>query len=319
MGIQIPENWGELLEPGLRMIFDLERERRESLEKRQVIFNVTGSAKAEENDLDEGALSDRGFNAFEQTRRVGYHNFNKGYKWNYEHREFADGFLIERKLMDDNLYPGASLPKSIADKPKKLAKAASIHAEKSAAEVLNHAFTDSGTTGSGFNMAGADGVGLCSTAHPYSPSDSTTQSNEGTAALSEANVDAARQLMRAFTDDQGNIIAVNPGTLVVPPELETLALKIQQSQLVPGTANNDKNIVGGRIRDVISWDYLTDANAWFLMDEDLAGDLLNWFDRVPLEFAGEGQFDTIQNKYRAYRRFSRGWSGWQFVYGNNPG
>jgi len=67
------------------------------------------------------------------------------------------------------------------------------------------------------------------------------------------------------------------------------------------------------------WDYLTDSNRWFLIDVDLAKMYLNWFDRVPLELAMDptGGFD-LEARWRAYMRYSYGFSDYRWVYGSEP-
>lgn len=55
---------------------------------------------------------------------------------------------------------------------------------------------------------------------------------------------------------------------------------------------------------MITWHYLTDANAWFTIDSGLRRRHLRWYDRIPLEFDREQDFDTLIAKWRAYMRFS---------------
>jgi hypothetical protein len=45
---------------------------------------------------------------------------------------------------------------------------------------------------------------------------------------------------------------------------------------------------------------------------------LKWYDRVPIEFKMEEDFDTLVAKFRAYMRYACGWSDWFWVYGNIP-
>jgi hypothetical protein len=89
--------------------------------------------------------------------------------------------------------------------------------------------------------------------------------NLGNAALSEASLTAAITAMRNQTDDKGNKIVVQPKYLVVPNELEWTARKLLQSAQVPGSADNDANV----LRDVglqpIICPWLTDANDWYLI------------------------------------------------------
>jgi len=312
-------NFVELASPGLRSIFQSGLNQLEVRSKRTKLYNVAQSEKQFEEILGIGELGSDDWTEFEQTRRVGYDSPRKGYKTHIEHREFAKGMTVERKELDDNLYKGTSgLPTSITNRPKKLARSAFVQREKAAAEVFNNAFTDSGVTQSGFQIAGPDAVGLCSAAHPYSPEDSSTQSNEDTLALSLTNFDTVRLRMAEFTDDRGSLIMVDGDTLIVPPELEMTALKIQRSELEPGHANNDANVVGARVREVIVWHWLTDANAWWVADQELMKEHLIWFERIPLEFGAEEDFSTFQAKFRAYMRYSRVWSDWRWVYGNNP-
>jgi phage major head subunit gpT-like protein len=74
-----------------------------------------------------------------------------------------------------------------------------------------------------------DGQYFFDTDHPVNPNDSSlsTQSNVLTSsALTEPNYQAARTRMFGFKDENGSIISVNPGLLVVPAALEGTAKKI---------------------------------------------------------------------------------------------
>jgi len=70
-----------------------------------------------------------------------------------------------------------------------------------------------------------DGVYLASASHPYATRAGATQSNYGTTALSLAQLDAIRILMRAYKLE-GELMGVEPDTLIVGPKLERLALEI---------------------------------------------------------------------------------------------
>ena len=313
------ENWAKLLEPGLRQVFSVRLGEYRDADKASILFSKPPtSRRAHEEELGVGAIGADDWN-FEDTGRVQYDAMDKGFLATFRHREFAKGIMVRRSFIDDNLYPGAAgLPSALTGRVEALADAAFIMEQTAAAEVYNHAFTDSGKTAKGFPMAGPDGVGLCSTAHPMAENSSVTISNEGTSALSLTAIRDSRVAARRWTDDRGNITPVNLVELLVPPELEDQALVLQTSQMEPGNANNDANVIGKRIQRVISWEYLLDTNAWFLQDPVLRSRMLKWFDRNALEFAVEGDFDTLMAKYRAYRRYSRGWSHPLFVFGHNP-
>lgn len=314
----ISENWAALLTPGLRKVFTTELRSREELFKRTQIFPVDTSQRAYEEYQGVGNLGTSGWDQFEKTGRVSYDAPDIGYKTRLEHREFAKGLSVKRKVMDDNLYPGAPIPKSITQRTAALAASLALFREKSAADVFNNAFTDTGVDVGGFSVAGADGVGLVSTAHPLSPSNTgSTQSNEGTLALTSDNVVETKNRMRSFTDDQGELIAAHPDTLLVPPELEETAIKIVSGDKDPDSANNTINVNKGRYK-VVVWDYLTDANAWFMIDSALKNEHLVWLDRIAPEFMAELNKDTMIGEWTAYTRFSRGWDSPLWVYGNNP-
>ena len=294
----INEQWAELLEPGLRQIFDVATGELAAVSKIPVLFNVQGSSKAQEHDLGIGSFG----NFTEYKGAIEYDDPEQGWKTTYTHVEFARGFKVERRLVDDDQY------NVINSFPRKLAIGAMRKREVDAASVFNNAFSAS--------YLGGDSVALCGS-HPYSPSNASTQSNAGSTALSYDAVIATRKLMRAFEDDRGELVPINPDTLLVPPELENTAWEILESMGKPGTANNDGNYVRSTGINLVVWDYLTDANNWFLVDSTLAMMYLNWFNRVPLEFAADPTSDyNLVAKYRGYMRYSYGWSDWRWVYGH---
>jgi hypothetical protein len=315
---QISENWGILLAPGLRKVFQTRLREREELFKAKTIFPQDTTQRAYEEYQGIGQLGTEMWNEFEKTGRTTFGENELGWKTRLEPREFTGGVQLRRKLIEDNLYPGSELPNSVTASSKGLAQSLAIHHEKSAANVFINAFTDSGVDSEGFAIAGADGVGLCSTAHKHTPTNTGTQSNEGTLALTAANLKTTALAMREFTDDKGNLVSLKPDTILVPPELEDTALEIVGSALDPTSANNTINPQRGRY-SVVSWDYLTDANAWFLIDSPLKSEHLVWLTRVAPQFMG-GKLDesTMIASYTGYSRYSRGFDAWQWIYGQNP-
>jgi phage major head subunit gpT-like protein len=86
-------------------------------------------------------------------------------------------------------------------------------------------------------------------------------SNLGSVALGESTLSAAITAMREQTSEKGNPLNIEPGYLVVPPELEFTAKKLVHSALVPGSDFNDINVLQG-IVEVLVEPLLTDANNW---------------------------------------------------------
>ena len=295
----ISENWAALLEPGLRSIFEIQRAALAAESKIPMLYNVQTSSKAAEHNLGIGGFGDW----VEYKGRIDYDGNERGFQTNYVHTEFVRGFKVERKLVDDDLY------NIINPQPRGLALAAMRKREKDAASVFNNAFSSS--------YVGGDAVALCSASHPYSPSNATVQSNRGTTALSVDSVDTTRRLMRSYKDDRGELVPVNPDTILIPPALERTAWEIINTPLQPYTANNTANFNASKLNRVIVWDYLTDSNNWFLVDSMMAGMYLNWYDRVPMEFAMDPTSDfSLEARFRGYMRYSYGWDDWRWIYGH---
>lgn len=300
----ISEQLSYALDLGIAYWFEQGFARRASLIP--ALFNVQNSSSSDEEAVGLGAVGTDAWDAYENGGVVSHADFDQGYKKTYTHKEYPMIMRIKRKLYEDNKYP------QIFRMAMRLGDSARVKMEKSAASVFINAFTDSAP------YAGADAVGLCSTAHPASPHNTgSTQSNEGTYSLTKANIGTVREAMMAFNDDKGNVTAVTPDLLLVPPELEDEAIVIAGSMLDPTSANNALNPQSDRFK-VLVWHYLTDSNAWFMIDSSLMKLSLDWWNRVPLQIQPYVQDNTIDLAWIAYMRFSYGWSDWRWIYGNNP-
>ncbi len=263
------------------------------------LFRRLPSTKAKETDLRIGGFSD----PVPFTGTVEYSDAERGYEIEYSHVEYAKGFVVQRSLSDDNQYL------SIFSQPEELGIATARHRRKSAASVFNNAFSTS------FN--GYDGSPLCEDTHNRSRTDTTnTVDNELTLALTTDNLETAITTMQGFGDELGEEITIVPDVLVVPRNLRKTALEIRGSDKQPENANNAINVHMGI--SVLVDQYLTDTNAWFVVDSRMANRYLKWYDRIIPEFAATGDFDTLMRKYRMYERFSYGWSDFRWLIGSNP-
>lgn len=298
--VMVPENWGELLLPGLRKIYD--EHRKQMPDYMAQLFSVEASTKAQEFVLGIGALGT--MDDWEQTdRRVSYENIDKGFKSTFTHKKYSKGVQIERELVDDEQYG------EIRRRVRKLSNTTYYTRQVQGVGVFNNAFNGV--------YVGADGKPLCNTAHPASPNSSTTQGNMGTDALTAQNVEKARTSMLGWKDDKGNLIDVMPDTIIVPPALRKAALVISDSDKEPDTNHNNVNVWKGSL-NVIEVPFLTNAKAWFLVDSRRMGDDLVWYDRRKPDFGVDNEFDTEISKYATIGRWSYGWISPWFIYGNNP-
>lgn len=295
MGVVNSEQFGYLLDPGLRKIFMDEYSLPEG--QRENLFGIEKSNKAVEYDLGIGGTGDLA--EFDGT--ISYDDFKQQYRTSYTHKEWVKGMKIERKLVDDDLY-------SIINKrPQQLAMVAKRTQEKHGAAIFNNAFNTS-------MFAGGDGLALCSSAHTFIGT-ATTVSNSGTTALSSTAVEATRLLMRQFTDETDNLMVARGDTLIVPPSLEETAWEIVNASGKLDTAENNPNFKKGKYQIVV-WDYLTDSNNWFMADSKMMKMYLKWFNRVPTEFNKDKDFDTYLAKWSVYTRYSYGFSAWSWIYGH---
>lgn len=304
---QISENFGDLLEPGLRKIFT--DQYNSMAEVGPLLYNVMGTDKPYEKDSSVGAFGDMA--PFEGT--VSYDDVYQGYDVRYEFKEFAKGFKVERKLYDDDMYS------VINRKPAGISMSAKRTKEKYAASVFNNAFIGSGTiTISGLTVLNnTEALSLCNTTHT-SNATSTTQGNSGTTVLSPTSIESTRQLGRQMLDDRDNLAPSLYDTILVPLELEETAWEIIKSSKQLDSGNNNPNFHQGRYKMIV-WDYLTSSTDWHMIDYALMKQFLMWYTRVPLEFNQDKSFDTYISKYSAYERYGYGWSDWRFIYGHNVG
>lgn len=296
MGIVNSEGFGYLLDPGLRKIFMDEYNAPEG--QRENLYGIEKSNKATEYDLGIGGTGD----LVEFDGTISYDDFKQQYRTSYTHKEWVKGMKIERKLVDDDLYS------VINKRPQALAMVAKRTMEKQSAGIFNNAFNSS-------LFAGGDGLSLCNSAHTFVGL-SQTNSNSGTTALSATAVEATRLLMRTFVDETGNLLISRADTLLVPPALEETAWEIVNAQGKLDTADNNPNFSKGKYK-IISWDWLSDSNNWFMMDSKMMKMYLKWFQRIPTEFNKDKDFDTYLSKWSVYSRYSFGFSDWSWVYGQN--
>jgi phage major head subunit gpT-like protein len=295
MGIVNVENFGLLLDPGLRKIFMDEFGLPGAVMDQ--LYGVEKSQKAVEYDYGIGGLAD--LEEFQGT--IQYGDFTGQYKVSYQHKEWCKGIKIERRLVDDDQY------NVINKRPQALALVTRRTREKHSANIFNNAFN---TT----TFAGGDGFALAYSGHTHVGS-TLAQSNISTSALSKTALAAARLQMRGFMDETDNLINAMGDTLLVPPELEQTAWEIVNSQTEAYTADNTANFWKGRYK-VIVWDYLSDTNNWFLLDSKYTKLFLKWFDRITPEFNKDKDFDTYVAKWSTYTRYSYGFSDWKWIIGS---
>ena len=227
--------------------------------------------------------------------------------YNQEHSEIALGYAITRKAVDDNLYKTQFHPSNLG-----LIESFQQTKEIYGANILNTATTYNANIG-------GDGVALCSTAHPI---DGSTVANRPTTDvdLNEATLlNGMISIRTNFKDMAGLKVFARGRKLVVPPQLEPIAIRLTKTELRPGTADNDFNAIlttaGGLPEGYMVNDFLTSPYAWFLLTNI---DGLSYMERVKFETDMQVDFVTDNLLVKGYERYSFGYYNWRSIWGSFP-
>ena len=229
------------------------------------------------------------------------------YVYNQEHTEIALGYAITRKAIDDNLYKSQFQPSNLG-----LIESFNQTKEIYGANVINTATTYNASVG-------GDGVALIATNHPI---DGGTVANRPATdvELNEATLLSGMIAIRTnFKDQAGLKVFARARKLLVPPQLEPVAIRLIKSELRPGTADNDVNAIistsGGLPEGYMTNDYLTSASAWFLLTNI---DGLSYMERVKFETDMQVDFVTDNLLVKGYERYSFGYYNWRSIWGSLP-
>lgn len=227
------------------------------------------------------------------------------YTYNLEHNEIGLGYAITRKAIDDNLYEQDFMPTNLG-LIESFAQAKEIYG----ANVLNNATTYNS------NVVG-DGKALCATDHPI---DGGTVGNRPTTDLdlNEAAVYSALIQIRQFKDQAGLKSFARGMRLIVPIQLEYVALRLLKTELRPGTANNDTNAIlasNSLPEGHLVLDFLTSSYAWFVKT-NIKG--LLYLERIPFEMDMQPDFISDNLLVKGYERYVFGYKNWRALWGSFP-
>ena len=229
------------------------------------------------------------------------------YIYNQEHVEIALGYAITRKAIDDNLYKTQFMPSNLG-----LIESFQQTKEIYGANVLNTATTYNASVG-------GDGQPLCSPSHPI---DGGTVSNTPSVQvdLNEATLlNGMISIRTNFKDQAGLKVFARGRRLVVPPQLEPVAIRLTKTELRPGTADNDVNAImmtaGGLPEGYFVNDFLTSPYSWFLLTNI---DGLSYMERVRFETDMQVDFVTDNLLVKGYERYSFSYYNWRAIWGSFP-
>ncbi len=219
-------------------------------------------------------------------------------------KEISLGYIITRPAIEDNLYKTEFNPSNLG-----LQEVFATTKEIYAANIFNL-----GTT---FDVSvGGDGKALFDSAHPV---DGATVANipSVAVALNEGPLLAAMTSINNNWVDERNIkIMAKANLLIIPTNLEPIAIRLLRTTLRPGTADNDVNAIlhtTGGLKDYTVNQFFTSNFAWFLKT-DRRG--LIHYERVPFEMDMFVDFDTDNLKVKGRERYVFSYYDWRSVYGS---
>lgn len=289
------------LQRGLNSVFGMEYRRHP--EQWREIFEVHQSEKAYEEDVLLVGLGAA------QVKPEGQSvNYDAGYEaWTarYVNETVAIAFAITEEAIEDGLYGnlGAKFSRSMA-------RSMQHTKEVKGANILNNGFSSSYPIG--------DGKPLFATDHPLAGGGTGSNTFTTQADLAEASLEDALIAVSQLVDDRGLPVSVMATKLIIPPALVFTADRLLNSNLRPGTSDNDVNAIknqglipqGAKVNQ-----RLTDSNAWFLLTD--CPDGLKHFVRKAVSRGVEGDFETGNMRYKARERYAFGVTDWRAAFGSS--
>jgi len=295
--------FSHLLQPALHEIFFEKYGMRPK--EYQSIFSIENTTRAYEQDTEITGLGP--LVQKQEGRAITYDDPVQGEIKTYTPVPYALGFRVTHELYSDDQYG------IIKRMPSALSRSAHQTEEVNTWSVLNNAFSTA--------QLGLDRQPLCSLAHPNvaaGPGSGPYSNRLATDAdLSITSLQSMLELMETTTDDRDMPILLRPKLLVIPYSLKWMAKELLESEHKPHTADNEINALKGEGLSYMVAHYLTSTSAWFLLT-DKEEHYLRFFWREALSFDNDDDFDTGDAKFKAYMRFTCGFSGWRGIAGT-PG
>lgn len=237
-------------------------------------------------------------------------NAGEAFVYNAESFEVGLMYAVTRKAIDDNLYKSEFKPQALG----------LLDAFKEFKEVQHADLFNSGTT---YNSSiGGDGVALFSTAHPISGTGATVANTFSTPLqLNESSyLQAITNIRQNWVDESGLKIKGRGKQLLAPVALQPTVIRLMETELRPGTANNDVNAIlsmDGERPTFMIWDYLTSTSAWFVLT-NTAKDSFLTMERVNFETDMQVDFTTDNLLVKGYERYTPTYNDWRGGYASFP-
>ena len=289
MGALVRVNVGDLLDPAFRWIFKDGRDETPN-EYTDIIKTISVSKKQEKENI----FSNLGkLKLKAEGKGIEYDNPKEGLPKTFTPVAKALGFSVTREAMDDDLTG------LIGQVPRDLGHSVTVTLEQDVANVYNYGFTDSAA------YHGPDSKSLFATDHPLLHGGTGSNRLAVDADLSVTSLQLMSILMRKMVNQQNEPMNDKLTKIIVPPELEFTALEILNSTDRPDTANRATNVIKGRNIKLVVNSFLTDADAWFGMND--MKHKLELHMRTKAMFESDNDFGTKSGLFSAFTRYITGW------------
>ena len=265
------------------------------------VFDVRSSSRVAEE-----MTGYSGFGLFTEKEQDGgvidYDTLYQLYDKRYVHTSYSKGFQISEEAQADDI-DGV-----ISNAAPAMGRAAQVSIETVIWNVFNNGFSTELTP---------DGVALFHDSHPQI--DGTTQDNKAAASdLATSTLEAALTMFDDLKDERGLPIELAPSVLVFATANRFNVHTILQSQLRPGTANNDVNSVNNLGLIPVMSKYITDNDSWFLGAPANQAKLVVYWRQEPVS-DHVLDFETGNAKSKMTYRMSVGASDWRGWVGSQGG
>lgn len=290
--------FNHLLRPGLRRDF---RDQYDQHEEEYSQFLQTGSQDRAEVEATAMSGLPRMVRRPE-SEAVTYVDPQMSDKFIFVDDEYALGFIVSQRMMEDDLYNKAN------QNSRWLGRSARLTQEYRAAALLDDAFT-------GNTFTGLNGEALCSTSHSLVGATGTWSNRlANDTQLSVTGLQAAFDLAETTVDHNGDPIPINPRRLIINAQDKWKAEQLVKSEFEPFTADNQINAIKSSedLSYMISH-YKTQGRDWFIQDPGFHDAHFLW--RVRPQFDDTFDFDSRAAKFMARQRINvyffdqRGWVG----------
>lgn len=241
-----------------------------------------------------------------------------GYEKTIEPQEYKNSFEISKTMIED------AEAIDVVALAKNFIQAHLRTREKTGAVLLNQGHNTTGTrTGDIFtyDTTAADTLSLFNTAHTSITGNTGTQSNYFALPFTYDNLCTVEEQMQKFVDDDGNLLNIQPDTIIIPNNARIKKLvwsAIGATGGEPGSSDYGFNFTEGRW-NVIVWNQLTNASGstadnWYLLDSQRNMiDGLIWLDRIALEVDSIIDSTTGNNVFNARYRQGLGAVNWRVI------